>query len=110
MTSEELKNLLNQKISEFLAKGGNLKEGIWRIDQDCCVLGCVHYLENDQWQPNNDTNWINWAMKRFELNFYEIRNFLDGFDGDEQPFARSGDFYLLGQELRAKYIENKKEI
>ena len=101
-TKEELvEQKLTKACDEAIAEGWKISQYAFvREDEKaCCVIGSIGRF------ADNVTPWVSYAATKLDLDYKDIWQIVNGFDGNES--VADDHFYAIGARLREKYLKEK---
>ncbi len=108
MTPQELEQLLDNKVTEYLDLGKRLDHRITIEKDKCCALGVLYWLENRDRESLGVDNLISWLNKQYDLNPSHSEAFIIGFDNKCSPECYD-EFCCLGQKIYQKYLAKQNQ-
>lgn len=113
MTLEEIKATIVKAIDASQELGIKIQPSGWGVDRtktgswyfsstEACALGCL--LAGGSVQNDEITRRVA-VQRHLNVSCHWVNSFVMGFDGDPPPSVVVMDAYLMGQELRNKYVQ-----
>lgn len=104
-TPDQVYTLLRDALLKARADGLRIINIRFGDGKTCCcaAIALTRYSVDDYWCNVSE------AASKAGIDLYEMDAVIDGFDDNYDPEPSHPDFYAIGQNLRAEFIEQKGE-